>query len=80
MGRRPQALELRCPLLLMDEDSCATNFMARDALMAALVPVAKEPITPLLERVPQLVAEHGLSLVLAVGALGQYCAVHGGWT
>ncbi len=30
----------------MDEDTCATNFMMRDARMAALVAPEKEPITP----------------------------------
>jgi predicted ABC-class ATPase len=33
----------------LDEDTCAANLMARDAVAAALVP--REPITPLTARV-----------------------------
>jgi predicted ABC-class ATPase len=41
-----EALELGASVLLMDEDTCATNFMMRDARMAALVAADREPITP----------------------------------
>ena len=41
-----EALELGAAALLMDEDTCATNFMMRDARMAALVAPDREPITP----------------------------------
>ena len=37
------------PLLLFDEDLCATNFMIRDEVMRKLV--KREPITPLIDRV-----------------------------
>lgn len=46
-----EALELGASVLLMDEDTCATNFMMRDARMAALVAPAKEPITPFSSRI-----------------------------
>jgi predicted ABC-class ATPase len=46
-----EALELGASVLLMDEDTCATNFMMRDARMAALVAPHKEPITPFSSRI-----------------------------
>jgi predicted ABC-class ATPase len=41
-----EALEAESSLLLMDEDTCATNFMIRDARMQALIANDREPITP----------------------------------
>jgi len=46
-----EALELGASVLLMDEDTCATNFMMRDARMAALVAADREPITPFSSRI-----------------------------
>jgi predicted ABC-class ATPase len=46
-----EALELGASVLLMDEDTCATNFMMRDARMSALVAPHKEPITPFSSRI-----------------------------
>ena len=70
-----QALEAGTSLLLMDEDTCATNFMVRDHLMQQLISSDKEPITPLLARLRELVGVFGVSVVLAVGGLGDYFAV-----
>lgn len=70
-----EALEAGSRLILMDEDTCATNLMVRDARMQALVPPESEPITPLLSRLRQLVEERGVSVVLVVGGLGDYLAV-----
>ena len=44
-----EALEMGATTLLVDEDTCATNFMMRDGRMARLVET--EPITPFLHRV-----------------------------
>src|SRR4030095_10025302 len=41
-----EALEAGSRLLLVDEDTSATNFMVRDARMQALVAKAPEPNTP----------------------------------
>ncbi|KIY95094.1 hypothetical protein MNEG_12867 [Monoraphidium neglectum] len=49
LRERWEALEAGSRLLLLDEDTCATNLMVRDARMAALV--AREPITPLTQRI-----------------------------
>ena len=62
-------------LLLFDEDTCATNFMIRDAKMIELVAANKEPITPFLHKVRSLYEEHGVSSILAMGGSGDYFAV-----
>ncbi|KAG5176854.1 hypothetical protein JKP88DRAFT_350965 [Tribonema minus] len=45
-----EALEAGCDTLMVDEDTCATNFMIRDARMQALVAPDKEPITPFISK------------------------------
>lgn len=68
-----ESLELGATALLLDEDSCATNLLIRDARMQALV--AHETITPLIDRVRSLHAEAGVSTVLVVGGSGDYLDV-----
>ena len=46
-----EALEAGAEVLLLDEDTSATNFMIRDARMQQLVHRDKEPITPFIDRV-----------------------------
>jgi predicted ABC-class ATPase len=70
-----EALEIGARVLLIDEDTAATNFMIRDARMRRLVPAAQEPITPYLDRVRQLHDERGVSSVLVVGGAGDYLDV-----
>lgn len=41
-----EAVEAGSRLLLLDEDTSATNFMVRDAFMQKVVSPDKEPITP----------------------------------
>ncbi len=67
-----EALETGSRLLLIDEDTCATNFMIRDARMQRLVAREKEPITPLLHRVRELYKRCGVSTVLVMGGSGDY--------
>jgi hypothetical protein len=62
-------------LLLLDEDSCATNFMSRDSLMSELVHVKSEPITTFLERVRELYEVYGVSSIIVVGGCGAYFSV-----
>ena len=45
-----EAVEAGARVLLLDEDTCATNLMVRDARLRALIPRELEPITPLVER------------------------------
>ena len=67
-----EALEVGAKLLLVDEDTSATNFMIRDARMQALVAKEKEPITPFLDKVRQLYTDLGVSTVLVMGGSGDY--------
>jgi len=70
-----EALELGCSLLLLDEDTSATNFMIRDARMQKLVPSDSEPITPFIDRVKTLYQELGVSTILVLGGSGDYLDV-----
>lgn len=67
-----EALECGADVLLIDEDTSATNFMIRDERMQALVAKDKEPITPLLHRVRELYEQHGVSTVIVMGGSGDY--------
>jgi len=67
-----EALEVGARVILMDEDTSATNFMVRDARMQALVEKENEPITPFLDRVGELSETFGVSTVLVMGGCGDY--------
>ena len=67
-----EALEIGAALLLLDEDTSATNFMVRDARMQALVHKEHEPITPFLDRVRELYDRLATSTVLVMGGCGDY--------
>ncbi len=67
-----ESLEAGSRLLLIDEDTAATNLMVRDARMQRLVERESEPITPLLDRIRELYEEHGVSTILVMGGCGDY--------
>lgn len=67
-----EALEAESSLLLMDEDTCAANFMVRDARMQALISNDREPITPLVDRVKEIYKDFGTSSLLVMGGSGDY--------
>lgn len=67
-----EAMEAGSRLLLMDEDTSATNFMVRDELMQRVVHREAEPITPFLDRIRLLWEEYGISTVLVAGSSGSY--------
>jgi predicted ABC-class ATPase len=67
-----EALEIGARVLLIDEDTSATNFMVRDERMQELVAKAKEPITPFVDKVQKLFADHGVSTILVMGGSGDY--------
>ncbi len=68
-----EALEAGAELLLIDEDTSATNFTIRDRRMQALI--TKEPITPFIDKVRQLYNDHGVSTILVMGGSGDYFEV-----
>lgn len=70
-----EALEAGARTLLIDEDTSATNFMVRDALMEAVVAAEHEPITPFVERVRALWERRGVSCVLVMGSSGAFFPV-----
>ena len=67
-----EALEYGTSLLLIDEDTSATNFMIRDGRMQKLVAKEKEPITPFIDRVKELYDNFRVSTILIVGGSGDY--------
>jgi len=67
-----EALEIGTSLLLIDEDTSATNFMIRDARMQKLVNKDSEPITPFIDRVEDLYEQLGVSTIIVVGGSGDY--------
>ena len=70
-----EALETGSRLLLIDEDTSATNFMIRDERMQRLVAKDKEPITPFLHRVRDLYEHYGISSIIVMGGSGDYFEV-----
>jgi predicted ABC-class ATPase len=70
-----EALEVGARVLLVDEDTCATNFMIRDDKMKALVAPDKEPITAFVQKVKPLFEELDVSTVLVVGGSGDFFGV-----
>ena len=67
-----EAVQSGAKTLLIDEDTCATNFMVRDCLMQTVVSGDKEPITPFTLQARELNEKHGISIVLVAGSSGSY--------
>ena len=67
-----ESIEAGTSLLLIDEDTSATNFMVRDELMQRVIRRDMEPITPFIERVRELYEEYGVSTILVAGSSGAY--------
>ncbi len=70
-----EAIQSGAGLLLIDEDTSATNFMVRDELMAKVIAKEKEPITPFLMRARELYEKHGISTILVAGSSGAYFSI-----
>ena len=67
-----ESIEAGTSLLLIDEDTSATNFMVRDELMQRVIRRDMEPITPFIERVRELYESYGVSTILVAGSSGAY--------
>ena len=67
-----EAVEAGAGALLIDEDTSATNFMVRDALMQSVIAREQEPITPFIEQARKLYEEKGVSVILVAGSSGAY--------
>jgi predicted ABC-class ATPase len=68
-----EALEVGTSLLLVDEDTSATNFMIRDERMRELV--RREPISPFIDLVLPLHRSLNVSTIVVVGGVGDYLDV-----
>ena len=67
-----EAMEAGTSLLLIDEDTSATNFMIRDELMQRVIHRDMEPITPFIDRIRELYERFGISTVVVAGSSGSY--------
>ena len=67
-----ESIEAGTSLLLIDEDTSATNFMIRDELMQRVIHRDMEPITPFIERIRELYDDYGISIVIVAGSSGAY--------
>lgn len=67
-----EAVEAGAGALLIDEDTSATNFMVRDALMQSVIAREQEPITPFIEQARKLYEEKGVSVILVAGSSGAH--------
>ncbi|MEL6349545.1 MAG: ABC-ATPase domain-containing protein [Myxococcota bacterium] len=70
-----EAVEAGAKVLLLDEDTSATNLLVRDERMRRLIPPEREPITPFVERVREIREQWGVSTIMVVGGVGDYLAV-----
>ena len=70
-----EAVEIGARVLLIDEDTSATNFMIRDRQMQELISKDSEPITPFIDKARQLFQEHSVSTILVIGGSGDYFSV-----
>lgn len=67
-----EGVEAGTRLLLIDEDTSATNFMVRDELMSRVIAPDKEPITPFVMRARELYEACGVSTMLVAGSSGAF--------
>jgi predicted ABC-class ATPase len=70
-----EVLEVGAKVLLIDEDTSATNFMIRDARMQRLIAKEKEPITPFVDKIKALKDDYDVSTILVMGGSGDYFEV-----
>jgi len=70
-----EAMEAGAQVMLMDEDTCATNFMVRDSKMQRLVQKQDEPITAYIDNVKPLYLNKNISSIIVLGGVGDYFEV-----
>lgn len=67
-----ESMEAGASVMLIDEDTSATNFMIRDELMQRVIHRDMEPITPFIDRILELYQAYGISTVIVAGSSGAY--------
>ena len=70
-----EAVESGSKLLLIDEDTSATNFMIRDELMQKVICREEEPITPFIERCRSMYNDLGVSSIIVAGSSGSFFGI-----
>lgn len=70
-----ESVEAGARVLLMDEDTCAANFMIRDRKMQQLVRKEDEPIITFIDRIKAMYSSRGISTILVSGGMGDYFGV-----
>jgi hypothetical protein len=65
-----ESMEFQPELFLLDEDTCASNFMIRDSRMRSMI--SNEPITPFIYRVNSLYKQKGISTIVVIGGSGDW--------
>lgn len=70
-----EAVESGSKLLLIDEDTAATNFMIRDELMQKVICREEEPITPFIERSRSMYDDLGVSSIIVAGSSGSFFGI-----
>lgn len=70
-----EGIESGASLLLIDEDTSATNFMIRDELMQQVIHRDMEPITPFIDRIRELYERFSISTIIVAGSSGSYFRV-----
>lgn len=68
-----EAVQAGARLLLIDEDSSATNLLIKDQNMRKLIP--EDTITPLFDRVRELFQSFGVSTLIVIGGSSDYLGV-----
>lgn len=65
-----EALTAKSSLLLLDEDSCATNLIFRDSIIAQVVAEARNPVRPLAKVLQPFYRTARLSTIIVIGSSG----------
>jgi predicted ABC-class ATPase len=67
-----ESIEAGAEVMLIDEDTSATNFMIRDQRMQQLIHKNEEPITPFIDKVQSMKTDYDISTILVMGGSGDY--------
>ena len=67
-----ESMESGARVLMIDEDTSATNFLVRDELMKKVVSDSQEPITPLIAYLRELYEKQGVSTIIVAGSSGVF--------
>ncbi len=67
-----EAVEAGAELLLIDEDTSATNFLIRDEIIQKVILKEWEPITPFIDQAKNIYKKYGISTILVTGGAGDY--------